>query len=103
MPRTGQPPMSEAGEKTQAPPSERALPLGPGLLLAALWTWAIWTCAEHWRGNPNYSYGWAVPLLALGFGLRRYWRMNNRAFGRAVLPRAAGGLVLIMGVLGLAL
>ena len=42
------------------------------LFLTALWTWAIWSCAEHWRGNPNYSYGWAVPLLALGFGLRRY-------------------------------
>lgn len=43
------------------------------LLLFALWGWAIWSCAEHWRGNPNYSYGWAVPVLALGFGVRRYF------------------------------
>jgi exosortase len=42
------------------------------LLLAGLWTWAVWSCAEHWEGNPNYSYGWAVPLLAAGFVLRRY-------------------------------
>src|SRR4051794_5983416 len=44
----------------------------PALALAAIWTWAIWACAEHWRGNPNYSYGWAVPLLAFCFALRRY-------------------------------
>ena len=30
-------------------------------LLAAAWIWAIWSCAEYWRGNPNYSYGWIVP------------------------------------------
>jgi exosortase len=43
------------------------------VLVVAMWAWAIWSCAEHWRGNPNYSYGWAVPLLALGFGIRRYF------------------------------
>jgi hypothetical protein len=21
-------------------------------LLAAAWIWAIWSCAEYWRGNP---------------------------------------------------
>jgi exosortase len=49
----------------------RVIP-GPILLLVTLWTWAIWACAEHWQGNPNYSYGWAVPLLVLFFGIRRY-------------------------------
>ncbi|HAK07431.1 MAG TPA: hypothetical protein DCO65_09250 [Spartobacteria bacterium] len=34
-------------------------------------SWAIWSCAEHWQNNPNYSYGWAVPPLVFGFGLRR--------------------------------
>src|SRR5215203_2958750 len=42
------------------------------LTFLAFWAWAIWSCAEHWRGNPNYSFGWAVPCLALVFGLRRY-------------------------------
>jgi hypothetical protein len=32
-------------------------------LLMAAWIWAIWSCAEYWRGNPNYSYGWIVPVL----------------------------------------
>ncbi len=76
---------------------------GQWLLLFSLWLWAIWSCAEHWRGNPNYSYGWAVPLLALGFGLRRYWRMNNKVLAPAALPPAAAGLVIVMGLLGLGL
>lgn len=52
----------------------RGLPWAVILPLAA-WCWAIWSCAEHWKANPNYSYGWAVPLLAVGFALRRYWRL----------------------------
>lgn len=41
-------------------------------LLAGAWTWAIWSCAEHWRGNPNYSYGWIVPVLMVAFAVRRF-------------------------------
>jgi exosortase len=44
----------------------------PLLLLGGLWGWAIWSAAEHWQANPNYSYGWAVPLLAIGFAVRRF-------------------------------
>jgi len=39
-------------------------------LLLAAWTWAIWSCAEYWRGNPNYSYGWIVPVLGLAYAAR---------------------------------
>jgi len=53
-----------------------------GVVLVALWIWAIWSCAEHWRVNPNYSYGWAVPLLALGFGIRRYFRTASESAGQ---------------------
>src|ERR1700732_492333 len=56
--------------------SARALPW-PTFLLLSIWTWAIWSCAEHWQGNPNYSYGGALPPLGLGFGLRRYGRLNH--------------------------
>jgi exosortase len=41
------------------------------LLVAAAWFWAIWSCAEHWRGNPNYSYGWIVPALVAAFAARK--------------------------------
>lgn len=59
------------------------------LLFVGLWCWAIWSCAEHWRGNPNYSYGWVVPMLAFGFGLRRYARGGWKETGSAVPSRAS--------------
>ena len=40
-------------------------------LLLVLWIWAIWSCAEYWRGNPNYSYGWIVPVLTFVYAARR--------------------------------
>jgi exosortase len=76
------------------------------VLLAAMWTWAIWTCAEHWIGNPNYSYGWAVPLLVLGFGIRRYVITANKSVDLSPsipLPRAtcffAAGILGLLGFL----
>src|SRR5437667_3550663 len=80
----------------------------PALLLLGIWAWAIWSCAEHWQGNPNYSYGWAVPPLALGFGLRRYWKLNHprppASYLAARMPAGAqilaalsfGGLVFLL-------
>ncbi len=56
----------------QAKPSELSELPWAALLLLGIWIWAIWSCAEHWQGNPNYSYGWAVPILATGFAIRRY-------------------------------
>src|SRR5947208_8858194 len=44
---------------------------GYWVLLAAAWIWAIWSGAEYWRGNPNYSYGWVVPVLSLTYAARR--------------------------------
>jgi len=40
-------------------------------LLLIVWAWAIWSCAEYWRGNPNYSYGWIVPVLVFVYARRR--------------------------------
>jgi exosortase len=40
-------------------------------LLLAAWIWAIWSCAEYWRANPNYSYGWIVPVLGFAYAARR--------------------------------
>jgi exosortase len=77
----------------------------PGLFLIAVWVWAIWSCAEHWRGNPNYSYGWAVPLLVVGFALRRYFGVNpnelgepeTRASSMSILPAIAMVLLACAG------
>lgn len=40
-----------------------------GALAATLlfWGWACWICAGDWRFNPQYSYGWFVPLLCIYF------------------------------------
>jgi exosortase len=73
-------------------------------LLVALWGWAIWATAEHWQANPNYSYGWAVPLLMIGFAVRRYFINADADVGlarrsefslavTATLAFAAGALV----------
>ena len=63
-------------------PRRRATVPWAALVLAAVWGWTIWACAEHWRGNPNYSYGWAVPLLAFCFALRRYLLLPEDWLGR---------------------
>lgn len=75
------------------------------LFLVGLWTWAIWSCAEHWRGNPNYSYGWAVPLLAIGFGFRRYLLLVGSSEPSRGRPDGglAMGIAVILGFLGFGL
>ena len=54
-------------------------------LLAAAWIWAIWSCAEYWRGNPNYSYGWIVPVLSLNYAARRLTLAKSENIARPTL------------------
>jgi len=54
-------------------------------LLAAAWIWAIWSCAEYWRGNPNYSYGWIVPVLGLTYAARRLTLAKSENIARPTL------------------
>ena len=53
-------------------------------LLLAAWTWAIWSCAEYWRGNPNYSYGWIVPVLGFAYAARRLTLAQNENIARPI-------------------
>ena len=97
-----------SGKRSDASPSGLGagnnLP-GVTLLFVAVWSWAIWSCAEHWLGNPNYSYGWAVPLLALGFGVRRYFLFRGSQ-ANDLAPRfeilRATGIVAAVAIGGLA-
>ena len=60
-------------------------PRGYWALLAAAWIWAIWSCAEYWRGNPNYSYGWIVPVLSLAYVARRLTLAQSENIARPIL------------------
>jgi exosortase len=85
-------------EATRAVP-KLALPWAT-LCLFTFWGWAIWACAEHWQGNPNYSYGWAVPVLALFFGIRRYLSLREELAGRP--PQSTpGGPIAFAAPIGL--
>src|SRR5438132_4451139 len=53
-------------------------------LLVAAWTWAIWSCAEYWRANPNYSYGWIVPMLGLAYAARRLTLAQGENIARPI-------------------
>src|SRR5207248_8523303 len=44
-----------ATEKRHSGWIEQGTPLWALLLVA--WVWAIWSCAEYWRGNPSELWG----------------------------------------------
>jgi exosortase len=75
----------------------------PGLVLLTAWFWALWSCAEHWRGNANYSYGWIVPVLVAAFVVRRFFLSGDSAFEEsAVTDRRysrASWLVVVLGLI----
>ena len=71
-------------------------------LLAAAWIWAIWSCAEYWRGNPNYSYGW-IGLFSVGDSKRpflgpvRYSKLDPNAPGLPFFQRNSGSRLISSG------
>jgi exosortase len=71
------------------------------LWLLGIWIWAIWSCAEHWLGNPNYSFGWVVPPLAFGFGIRRYLRIRDRGVKQSCPGFSRPGFLLVLAFGGL--
>src|SRR5581483_10100226 len=73
-PMAESPVISQAAHNARGRGSDISAIVWLALLLGAIWGWAIWSAAEHWQANPNYSYGWSVPLLAIGFAVRRFLR-----------------------------
>src|SRR2546423_6092144 len=71
-------------------------------LLVSAWVWAIWSCAEYWRANPNYSYGWIVPALTFVYGARRLALTQSESSSRpaVVVPVS---LALFFGIVAGAL
>ena len=71
-------------------------------LLLAAWTWAIWSCAEYWRGNPNYSYGWIVPVLGSAYAARRLTLAQSENIARPILPVPIW-LIVFLGIVAAAI
>jgi exosortase len=71
-------------------------------LLVAAWIWAIWSCAEYWRANPNYSYGWVVPVLGLAYAARRLTLAQSENIARPILA-APIWLIVFFGIVATAI
>lgn len=44
----------------------------PAAIAAVVWLLLCWLLSAHWSANPQYSFGWMVPPLALYLGWRRW-------------------------------
>ena len=71
----------------------------PIAAFALVWLEVIWRLQFEWSVNPQYSYGYAVPLLA-GYAFWRRWQtapapspLKGRAFWVALMILAAAVLV----------
>ena len=63
-------------------------------MVAALWVWVGLQLSVEWGINPQYSYGWGVPWLALYLFWQR-WK-DRPAPGRAPSRLAGGGLIALL-------
>ena len=69
----------------------------PALTLAAVWL-ALWNnLAAHWSANPQYGYGWLVPLLQIALVHRRWSTrpgpQSSASWGKWLALTAAGALL----------
>lgn len=71
------------------------LPVG---VLVLLWGYLIYRLGSLWHSNPDYAYGWFVPLLCLVLLWERWKRRPHRS-----PVRPAGGTFLVLGLFGFAL
>lgn len=74
-------------------------------LLAALWTWAIGIDAPFWQTNPDYSYGFIVPVLMVFYLWKRLGQTDPPAWqvatGGPVGRRGLNPWLLAVPALGL--
>ncbi|MCX8155161.1 MAG: exosortase/archaeosortase family protein [Verrucomicrobiae bacterium] len=61
-----------SGASNPQVPAQAALPWPTLLVLGGVWFWVCLMLAPEWEINPQYSYGWGVPLLALYLFARRW-------------------------------
>jgi exosortase len=95
-------------QATEAPPPPERIQvhwhwLPVALLAVCLWVWAISGCADEWRDNPMYSYGWFVPPLMVFFVWRRLDEPFASAppFGNPQIPRHPVAIALGIALLAL--
>jgi exosortase len=70
--------------------------------LSLLWGWFIWLNTGEWYTNPDYNYGWIVPVLALFFLYRNLKGSDLRSTpARPSWPGAVFLVLLCLIVLGL--
>ena len=82
----------------QTEPIARSLGwLAAGVLLL-LWAYAVYRLGTAWYGNPDYAYGWFVPLLCLAL----FWERWKQRPAREPVE-ASTGPVIVWGVLALTL
>lgn len=67
-------------------------------LLVLLWVYAIYRLGTLWYSNPDYNFGWFVPVLCLALFWER-WKCRPDPDK----PYPAGGTFLLFGAFGLAL
>lgn len=64
----------QSSSQSESPPSRRGISTGwTALAWTGWWLLALWPLTGHWATNPQYTYGWLVPPLAVLLLWRR-WR-----------------------------
>src|SRR5437868_6767786 len=61
----------------------RSAPIIFGISLLIIWGILIARFRGEWSGNPEYSYGWSVPVLCLYLAYQR-WRAVGESVSRSV-------------------
>src|SRR5947208_15490698 len=71
-----------------------AMPIVSFVVPGLLWVWLCWNLHYEWMLNPQYNYGWAVPVLALFLFHARWTSRPTRS--PAPSPILAGGANMLL-------